>query len=109
MTEGIGFFEIVYIGIPCAIISFIYIMLASGKLLPDRGLGLSLFKDPRQLLRENDRIVFVGILDSVVDLQHVKGLKLATYQIFKLDVLPSDRMLVEAVILPLKILIRRSR
>lgn len=56
--------------------------------------------NPGHLLKENDRIIFVGILDSVVDLQHIKGLKPATNQVFKLDSLPSDRILVEAVVSP---------
>ena len=147
-TGGIGLFEIAYIGVPCAVVGFLYLITVSERLLPDRGLGLSFFGDPReytiemivekgsplagksleeadiyglpdlyimdiyrneeiiavnnpgQLLKENDRLIFVGILDSVVELQHIQGLKPATDQLFKLDALPSDRVLVEAVISP---------
>ncbi len=53
-----------------------------------------------QRLKEGDHLVFIGILDSVIDLQQIKGLKPATDQIFKLDTPRRDRMLVEAVISP---------
>jgi di/tricarboxylate transporter len=48
-------------------------------------------------LRANDRLVFVGIVDSVVDLQKIRGLVPATDQVFKLDSPRSDRCLIEAV------------
>ena len=39
----------------------------------------------RERIRANDRLVFVGIVESVVDLQKIPGLKPATDQLFKLD------------------------
>lgn len=52
---------------------------------------------PEEVLRANDRLVFVGIVDSVVDLQKIRGLVPATDQVFKLDSPRSQRCLIEAV------------
>jgi di/tricarboxylate transporter len=53
---------------------------------------------PQERLQAKDRLVFVGILDSVVDLQKMRGLKPATEQVFKLDSPRSHRCLIEAVV-----------
>jgi di/tricarboxylate transporter len=53
---------------------------------------------PDEILQEHDQLVFVGVVDSVVDLQRIKGLKPATNQVFKLDSPREDRCLTEAVI-----------
>jgi di/tricarboxylate transporter len=53
---------------------------------------------PHQRLKSGDRLVFAGILDSVVDLQRFRGLVPATDQVFKLDVPRPERSLVEAVV-----------
>ena len=53
---------------------------------------------PDEILQADDQLVFVGVVDSVVDLQRVKGLKPATNQMFKLDSSRDDRCLSEAVI-----------
>jgi len=53
---------------------------------------------PEQVLRGNDRLIFVGIVESVVDLQKIRGLVPATEQVFKLDDPRPDRCLVEAVV-----------
>ncbi len=45
-----------------------------------------------------DRLVFVGVVESVVDLQKVRGLKPATDQVFKLDAPRAQRWLIEAVV-----------
>jgi di/tricarboxylate transporter len=50
------------------------------------------------LLQANDHLVFVGVVESVVDLQKIPGLKPATDQLFKLDSPRSRRCLVEAVV-----------
>ena len=52
---------------------------------------------PEQILRGDDHLVFVGIVDSVVDLQKIRGLVPATNQVFKLDSPRSTRCLIEAV------------
>jgi di/tricarboxylate transporter len=55
---------------------------------------------PEARLRANDRLVFVGVVDAVVDLQKIRGLLPATDQIFKLEAPRSRRVLVEAVVSP---------
>ncbi len=49
-------------------------------------------------LHAKDQVVFVGVVDSVVDLQKVRGLVPATDQVFKLDAPRSNRCLIEAVV-----------
>ena len=53
---------------------------------------------PREHLLANDRLVFVGIVESVVDLRKMRGLIPATDQVFKLNTADSDRCLMEAVV-----------
>lgn len=53
---------------------------------------------PTERLQANDRLVFVGVVDSVVDLQKLPGLTPATDQVFKLDSPRSERCLIEAVV-----------
>jgi len=50
------------------------------------------------VLREQDRLVFAGIVESVVDLRKIRGLVPATDQVFKLDATRANRSLVEAVV-----------
>ena len=49
-------------------------------------------------LQGNDRLVFVGVVESVVDLRKLPGLHSATDQVFRLNGPRSDRVLVEAVV-----------
>jgi di/tricarboxylate transporter len=53
---------------------------------------------PTEPLEPEDRLVFVGVVESVVDLQKIRGLRPATDQVFKLDDPRSERVLVEAVV-----------
>ncbi|HWB19275.1 MAG TPA: SLC13 family permease [Phycisphaerales bacterium] len=53
---------------------------------------------PEQRLLANDRLVFVGVVDSVAELQKLRGLRPATDQVFKLNSMRFQRMLVEAVV-----------
>lgn len=53
---------------------------------------------PQEKLIANDRLVFVGVVDSVVDLQKIRGLTPATDQVFKLDSQRHDRILIETVV-----------
>ncbi len=55
---------------------------------------------PQEKLRANDRLVFVGAVGAVVDLQKIRGLQPATDQIFKLDAPRDRRGLIEAVVSP---------
>ncbi len=61
-----------------------------GELIPAVG--------PQERLLANDRLVFVGIVESVVELQKIRGLQPATNQVFKLDSPRLRRSLVEAVV-----------
>ena len=53
---------------------------------------------PTERLESGDRLVFVGVVDSVLELQKIRGLRPATDQVFKLDDPRSERVLVEAVV-----------
>ncbi|MEP1305315.1 MAG: SLC13 family permease [Balneola sp.] len=53
---------------------------------------------PHEKLKSKDRLVFIGMVDSIIDIQQIQGLKLATDQIFKLDSPRRERVLVEAVV-----------
>jgi di/tricarboxylate transporter len=53
---------------------------------------------PRETLQEKDQLVFVGIVDSIVDLHRLRGLQPATDQVFKLETPRSERCLIEAVV-----------
>jgi di/tricarboxylate transporter len=64
----------------------------------DRGDHVIAAVSPSERLEAGDRLVFVGVIDSVVELQKVRGLRPATEQVFKLDDPRSERRLVEAVV-----------
>jgi di/tricarboxylate transporter len=144
--QGMGMFDIAWVGVPCAIVGLAYLLVFGRWIFPDRrpaispqddareyvvemlveegsplagrtieeaGLrhlpGLYLMEIERQgqvmpavssqvALRDNDRLCFAGIVESVVDLQRIRGLVPATNQIFKLDAERINRSLVEAVV-----------
>ena len=54
--------------------------------------------DPSFVLNEEDRLVFVGLLDSVLDLRQIRGLEPEDTQSKKLNVTDTTRTLVEAVV-----------
>jgi di/tricarboxylate transporter len=60
------------------------------------------------VLRAGDRLVFAGMLDSVMDLQRMRGLRPATEQVFKLGGKRRDRCFVEAVLSNKSPLVGRS-
>jgi len=139
-------FDISWVGLPCAAIGCLYILIFSRSLLPDRKPVFTEVRDPREYtvemlveedsplvgktieqaglrhlpgmylgeieregqilpavgpqerLRAKDRLVFVGIVESVVDLQKIRGLTPATDQVFKLDSPRVNRCLIEAVV-----------
>lgn len=145
-TRAIGIFEPAWIGIPVAVVGFIYMMIFGRKLLPDRHSGFESLQDPREYTIEmlveegsnlvgktieeaglrhlpgvflveiyrngqimpavapderlagSDRLIFAGIVDSIVDLRKINGLIPATDQVFKLDAPRRERRLVEAVV-----------
>ena len=64
----------------------------------DRGGHVMAAVAPTERLEAGDRLVFVGVIDSVVELQKIRGLRPATDQVFKLDDPRSERRLIEAVV-----------
>jgi len=145
IPNGLGMFDITWVGLPAAVVGLGFIVLTGRWLLPERLPPISTEADPREytvemlvepgsplvgksieeaglrhlpgvylaeidrdgvvlpavgpeeVLRANDRLVFVGVVDSVVDLQKIRGLVPATDQVFKLDSPRSQRCLIEAV------------
>ena len=53
---------------------------------------------PKEILRDGDRLVFIGMIDSIVDLNRLRGLQPATDEVFKLETPRSERCLIEAVV-----------
>lgn len=53
---------------------------------------------PEQILRRGDRLIFVGAVESVADLQRFDGLEPATDEHFKLDTPRTSHILLETVI-----------
>lgn len=64
----------------------------------DRGGIILPAVSPEERLWANDRLVFVGILETVADLQKMRGLVPATDQVFKLTAPRATRCLIEAVV-----------
>jgi di/tricarboxylate transporter len=54
--------------------------------------------EPRERLEANDRLIFVGAIESVVDLHRIRGLVPATNQVMKLEGARKDRSFFEAVL-----------
>jgi len=55
---------------------------------------------PTERLLVGDRLIFVGMVESVLDLYKIRGLVPATDQVFKLDSPRPERQLIEAVLSP---------
>ena len=55
---------------------------------------------PEQTLRGNDQLIFVGVVDSVLDLHRMRGLTPAPTQVYKLNDPRETRVLIEAVVSP---------
>jgi Trk K+ transport system NAD-binding subunit len=53
---------------------------------------------PQERLESNDRLLFAGIVESIVDLQKIRGLRPSTHQVLKIDSPRDDRRLIEAVV-----------
>lgn len=64
----------------------------------DRGGERLVAVGPEQVLHGDDRLIFVGLVGSVVDLQKIRGLLPATDQVFKLSDPRPNRLLAEAVV-----------
>lgn len=143
--NGLRFFEIAWVGIPCVVVGALYLLVFAPKILPSRSsVGQKVPEDPREYVAEmqvaeslagksvqeaglrqleglflmeilrrdhvipavdpnarletGDRLVFVGVVNSVVELQRIPGLLPVTQQVFKLDTHRAERCFVEAVI-----------
>ena len=145
-TRSLTFFEIAWVGVPCAVVGLGLMLLLSRKLLKERKPPIGATDDPREYTAEmlveaggpidgrtiaqaglrslpgvflaeierggnvltlvgpetplegSDRLVFVGAVGSVVDLQKIAGLSPATNQVDKLSTSRLFRGLVEAVV-----------
>ena len=64
----------------------------------ERGGNVLAAVSPQERLQTHDRLVFVGVVESIVELRKIRGLLPATDQLFKLDAPQANRMLVEAVV-----------
>lgn len=64
----------------------------------ERGAEVIPAVSPQEKLRGGDRLIFVGIVESVVDLRKMRGLVPATDQVNKVAARPVHRMLIEAVV-----------
>jgi di/tricarboxylate transporter len=53
---------------------------------------------PREVLRAGDRLLFVGVVESIVELQRIRGLVPATEDVFHLKAPRPQRCLIEAVV-----------
>lgn len=53
---------------------------------------------PQETLRAGDRLLFVGVVESVVELQRIRGLVPATEDVFRLKAPRPQRCLIEAVV-----------
>lgn len=54
--------------------------------------------EPDEVLQKNDRLIFAGVVNSIVDLQQIKGISPATDQVFELESEKRERLLVEVVV-----------
>ncbi|NKN33674.1 SLC13 family permease [Marichromatium bheemlicum] len=64
----------------------------------ERGAQVLPAVSPQAVLQAGDRLVFVGAIDSMMELQRTRGLIPATDQVFKLDLPRPGRCFVEAVL-----------
>ena len=145
-ANGLGMFDVTWIGLPAALLGGLYIVISSRWLLPNRQPAVSTTTDPREymvemqvlpdsplvgksieaaglrhlpgvflaeidrggtimpavspqeVLQANDRLMFAGVVESVVDLQRIRGLAPATNQVHKLNAPRPTRCLIEAVV-----------
>ena len=77
--EGMGLFDIAWVGVPCAVVGIGYLLLVSGWLLPDRTTDLAQPLDPRQYTVEMAVSAggpLVGRSIEEAGLRHLPGLYL---------------------------------
>jgi len=144
--DGFGFFDIGLVGVPLAIVGFLFVLVTSRWLLPDRSsplrqpeqsreytlemlvepssplVGKNLEEaglrnlphaflaeierggtvlpavSPHVRLQIGDRLLFVGVVESLVELMRLRGLVPAPDQLFKLDAPRAERRFFEVVL-----------
>lgn len=144
--DGLGMFDIAWVGVPALVVTLVYVVVASKWLLPERQPVISQFNNareytvqmtveahgpligktiteaglrhlpglylieierqgrvipavsPEERLEGNDHLLFAGIVESIVDLQNIRGLQPATTQVLKIDAPREERRLIEAVV-----------
>jgi di/tricarboxylate transporter len=53
---------------------------------------------PEERIEADDRLLFAGVVESIVDLHKIRGLRPATDQVLKIDAPRDERRLIEAVV-----------
>ena len=144
--EGLLLFELALVGVPLVLVTIVFVMMMSNRLLPAGEEDTEVFSDtkeytiemvigqgsvlggqsiekaglrnlagvylieiirgdrvfaavsPHESLLEGDRLIFAGDVDSVVDLQNIRGLVYAEDQVFKKDGDRSSRNFVEVIL-----------
>ncbi len=141
----LGLFDIAWIGVPCALVGGVYLLLFAPRLLPDRRGSGETLADPREFTAEmavpsgspligltiaeaklrqlpevfvaeiersgelvrvtpdtrllvNDRLVFVGAVEAMRDLQQLRGLAAIDDQPIKVNAKRHHREMFEAVV-----------
>lgn len=78
-TRGIGFFEIAWVGVPCAVLGFFYVLLFGRWLLPNRSAPIGSLRDPREYTVEmvvESGSPLAGKTIEAAGLRHLRGLYL---------------------------------
>jgi len=78
--QGLHMFEITKIGIPCAAVGILYILVASRRLLPDRKSAETVFENPREFTLEMQIVPGSELAGKTIDscgLRHLPGAFLA--------------------------------
>jgi di/tricarboxylate transporter len=75
--QGLGFFELAWVGVPCALIGFVYLLVAGPALLPDRSPALEELRNIREytvemLISENSPLA--GKTVEEAGLRHLNAL-----------------------------------
>lgn len=145
-NPGLGMFDIAWLGLPCALVGALVVLVLGRWLLPERKSVAERLQNPREYtmemmvevggplvgksideaglrnlpsaylaeidrdgdilaavapterLKGGDRLVFAGVVESMKDLQNMRGLIPATNQVFRLDGPRYQRNLTEAVV-----------
>jgi di/tricarboxylate transporter len=79
-SDGLAFFEIAKLGIPCALVGVGYLLLLGHRLLPDRSAAETVFDNPREYTLELEVVAGSLLAGSTIEksgLRHLPGAFLA--------------------------------